>query len=131
VAIVFHGDNVYIYKCTRKDGRFKCEYIASGLAAAMLGLAEIEQRARREQLRRKRAERTAVDTAVADLVQQARGLAEQFLVEAGYARGNRGPWRSVVWFGSARRMPVVGLARFNWRIWEGSSSSGVLDVIKK
>jgi hypothetical protein len=90
------SDRRYYYRKVRRGGRVVSEYLGGGLiaqcAANLLSEEREEREAERQAGRERRAELEAIDRGLDEMVRQARQLAADALVAAGYHR-HGGEWR--------------------------------------
>jgi hypothetical protein len=92
------GSGIYLYKATRKNGKPRNEYLASGDVALLI--YEAVQRERAEEQERRRALQALVeedrwlDAELAGLAEEAQAAARELLEAAGYYyRHVGGGWR--------------------------------------
>ena len=97
MALEIRDGRPYYYRSKRQNGKVVRQYVASGQMAELL--AEQDARKREQQQARRTAkeeERLAFATArtpLLDFTVEADLLIQAMLLDAGYHRQNRGPWR--------------------------------------
>ena len=97
MALVYENGRPYYYRNKRQNGTVVREYIASGhlaeLAAEKDALKRAEQQAKRTAVAKEQTMFAAARTPLLDLTVEADLLIQAMLLDAGYHRQNRGPWR--------------------------------------
>ena len=97
MALEFRNGRPYYYRNRRQGRKVVRQYVASGhlaLVAAEQDARQREQRRAREAAEEhRRSEYEAARGPLLDLVAEAETLSHAVLIDAGYHRQNRGPWR--------------------------------------
>lgn len=97
MALVYQNGRPYYYKNKRQNGKVVRQYVASGLLAEFAAEQDARRRdlqqARRAAAEEKRMAFVAARATLLDLLSEAELLINATLLDAGYHRQNRGPWR--------------------------------------
>jgi len=97
MAIVYRNGRPYLYRSTRRGGRVTSQYLGRGEDALLIDAVETMERDdkeyQRHQERSERKELADLERAIEAMAEQARFLAGEALISAGYHRHNRGEWR--------------------------------------
>jgi hypothetical protein len=97
MAIVTRNGRPYLYKSIRRGGRVTSEYLGRGEDALLIDAIETIDRDERDyerhREREERKESNELERALDELAEQARNLAGQALISAGYHQHHRGDWR--------------------------------------
>ena len=97
MALEYRNGRPYYYRNKRENGTVIRQYIASGQMAEFAADSDAHQRAQRESRRaaeeqKQRAYVTAREQ-LFNVIAQAETLSSALLIDVGYHRQNRGPWR--------------------------------------
>ena len=97
MGIQYRNGRAYYYRCYRKDGRIRNEYVTCGDAAILAAECDAQAREQLAALRRridaKHNTFVAAREPLLDLTAQSDQLISAALLDAGYHNPDRGPWR--------------------------------------
>ena len=97
MAIVYRNGRPYLYRSIRRGGRVASQYLGRGEDALLIDALETIERDekdyQRHQERRERQQLDDLEQSLDELAEQARTLAGEALISAGYHQHHRGEWR--------------------------------------
>ena len=91
MAIVYRNGRPYLYRSIRRGGRVTSEYVASGVDAMLIASDGPPSQWGRQSI--ERTEFDEIDRALDVQLSQAKDLARQALVAAGFHQHDQGRWR--------------------------------------